>query len=141
MAIPVVVGILWRENKILVAERPPHKPYAGYWEFPGGKVEAHETELAAIQRELHEELGIAVKHAKLWRQFTHVYPDKTVLLNLYFITDFSGEPYSREQQQLRWVTWLELLDLRLLEGNKIIIKELGTLFSCDHFESSHSFPV
>ncbi len=102
--IHAVVGILKREGKVLVGERPLGKPYSGYWEFPGGKVEVNETGKDALERELQEELGIHVITAKPWFQHTHSYPDKTVLLDMWIVSEFTGEPHGKENQQLRWVT-------------------------------------
>ncbi len=102
--IRAVVGILKRENQILVAERPIGKPYSGYWEFPGGKIEANESSYVALKRELLEELGIDVISAEPWFEHTHAYPDKTVCLEMWLVTTFFGEPHSQENQALRWVT-------------------------------------
>ncbi|OGT35120.1 MAG: hypothetical protein A3F11_07915 [Gammaproteobacteria bacterium RIFCSPHIGHO2_12_FULL_37_14] len=120
--IKVAVGIIQHENTILVAQRPHDKPYSGYWEFPGGKIEPYETSEAALKRELHEELGIEVISTKFWFQHPHFYPDKAVLLDIWRMISFNGELYGRENQILRWVTYPELLSLRLLEGNKGILK-------------------
>jgi 8-oxo-dGTP diphosphatase len=123
-----VVGILKRGNKVLVAKRPPHKPYSGYWEFPGGKVEQNEAGKDALTRELQEELGIDVKVAEPWFDHTHKYPDKTVELEMWLVTDFAGEPHGKESQELRWVTLSEMHDLRLLEGNWAIMERIKLLF-------------
>jgi 8-oxo-dGTP diphosphatase len=124
----VAVGILKRNNTVLVAERPADKPYAGYWEFPGGKIEANETAEQALKRELHEELGIDITIAQPWFQHIHHYPDKTVQLDMWLITEFTGEPHGKEQQQLRWVTFEEMCHLRLLEGNIPIMDRIKQLF-------------
>jgi 8-oxo-dGTP diphosphatase len=126
--IRVAVGILRQQNRILVAERPSGKPYAGYWEFPGGKIEENELSLDALKRELHEELGITVSDAEHWFDHIHHYPDKTVLLEMWMISSFSGEMHSKENQQLRWVTFEEMQALRLLEGNWPIMERIGELF-------------
>lgn len=123
-----VVGILRRNGKVLIAKRPEGKPYSGYWEFPGGKVEPNEQGEAALKRELHEELGIDVTHAEHWFEHVHPYPDKTVYLEMWLVNDFAGEPQSRENQELRWATLSEILDLKLLEGNWQIIDRIRTLF-------------
>lgn len=126
--IRVAVGILKKADRVLVAERPPDKPYSGYWEFPGGKIEASEMGADALKRELHEELGITVVTAVRWFEHEHAYPDKTVLLEMWLVTDFIGEPHGKENQQLRWVNLSELLALRLLEGNWLIIDKIKQLF-------------
>ena len=126
--IHVAVGILKRNNTVLVAERPTDKPYAGYWEFPGGKVEANKTAEQALKRELHEELGIDILTAQPWFEHIHHYPDKSVQLDMWLVTEFTGEPHSKEQQQLRWVTFDEMCHLRLLEGNIPIMSRIEQLF-------------
>lgn len=126
--IPVVVGILRREGKVLVAERPQDKPYSGYWEFPGGKIEANESVHDALQRELAEELGIDVRESSIWLTHQHDYPDKSVSLHLMHVDHYSGEPTGCENQQLRWVNRDELFSLKLLEGNVVIRDALATLF-------------
>ena len=117
-----------RDGKLLVAERPEGKPYSGYWEFPGGKVEDNETADVAIRRELHEELGVDAVQAEPWFEHLHAYPDKTVLLDLWRVTEFSGEPHGRENQVLRWVGYEEILHLRLLAGNLEILSQIKSLF-------------
>ena len=119
-----VAGILLKADRVLVAERPAGKPYSGYWEFPGGKIEKNETGSAALARELHEELGIRVADAKHLFDHTYTYPDKTVLLEIWLVREFSGEPQGNEAQQLRWVTMHEMTDVRLLEGNWPILDRL-----------------
>jgi 8-oxo-dGTP diphosphatase len=125
--IRVAVGILKQNNRLLVAERPADKPYAGYWEFPGGKIEEGEVSLDALSRELHEELGVTVVQASHWFDHLHRYPDKTVLLEMWVISEFSGELHGRENQQLKWVTFEEMQALRLLEGNLAIMERVREL--------------
>ena len=99
----VSVGILVKPNgQVLMAQRPPGKPSAGYWEFPGGKIETGETPEAALSRELHEELGIDIQQAFPWLNFQYNYPDRQVHLHFYRITNWSGEPEGREGQKLSW---------------------------------------
>lgn len=126
--IRVAVGILRRNGQVLVAERPADKPYSGYWEFPGGKIETDESADNALRRELHEELGITVLACQPWFEHLHAYPDKTVLLEMWLVDDFDGEPHGKENQSLRWVGLEDLLTLRLLEGNWPIISKIKELF-------------
>lgn len=128
-SIKVVVGIIQKENKILIAERPHDKPYSGYWEFPGGKIKAHESSENALKRELYEELGIKITAAKFWFQHLHMYPDKTVILEIWQVLAYNGEPQSKEKQVLRWVLLSELVSLNVLEGNKAILERIITLYS------------
>ena len=101
--IDVAVGILMKENgDILLAQRPAGKPYEGYWEFPGGKVEPGETIEAALKREFMEELGISIASADPWCGVEYVYPHAHVRLHFYISHDWNGLPQSREGQQFSW---------------------------------------
>ncbi|MES1988903.1 MAG: Nudix family hydrolase [Pseudomonadota bacterium] len=109
------VGVIQREDGwVLLAERPVGKPWAGYWEFPGGKVEDGETPQQALKRELQEELGIEVTSLYPWLTRSFDYeakynaagqldsPAKTVKLHFFIITKWDGEPRSLENQLLIW---------------------------------------
>lgn len=113
-----------RNGRLLVAERPVGKPYSGFWEFPGGKVEDQESGEQTLRRELHEELGVEVTASRHLFNHTHVYPDKTVLLEVWLVTEFTGEPQGQENQALRWVLPAEITQLPLLEGNWAIIDKI-----------------
>lgn len=101
--IDVAVGILMKPNgDVLLAQRPDGKPYAGYWEFPGGKVEADESILDALKREFEEELGLQVQTAEAWCGVEHVYPHAHVRLHFYISREWLGEPQSLEGQAFAW---------------------------------------
>ncbi|HEX7054997.1 MAG TPA: Nudix family hydrolase [Burkholderiales bacterium] len=101
--IEVVAAVLERpDGTFLLAQRPPGKVYAGYWEFPGGKVEPGEAPAAALARELHEELGVDVLHAYPWLARVYTYPHGTVRLNFFRVSDWRGEPHPREDQAIAW---------------------------------------
>lgn len=101
--IDVAVGILMRDNgDVLLGQRPPGKPYAGYWEFPGGKVEPGESIVAALKREFIEELGVHIRSAEPWCGVEHVYPHAHVRLHFYISRDWGGEPQSLEGQAFAW---------------------------------------
>lgn len=102
--IEVAAGCLINDaGEVLIAQRPVGKIAAGQWEFPGGKLEAGETPRAALDRELHEELGIEVLDARPLIRVTHAYSDRTVRLDCWRITRWRGEPQSREAQAFAWV--------------------------------------
>lgn len=122
--IEVVVGILKQDNKVLVGQRAEGMPYSGYWEFPGGKIEKDELPFDALKRELTEELGIVVTQAELLFTHSHQYPDKTVSLNIWRVDKFTGQVQAKEHCELRWVTFAEMLELNLLEGNYSIIEKI-----------------
>lgn len=101
----VAVGVMVQpDGRYLLAQRPPGKPYEGYWEFPGGKLERGESVEAALGRELREELGIDVVACELWRTLEHDYPHAYVRLFFCKVTDWKGEPLGREGQAISWQT-------------------------------------
>jgi len=102
----VAVGIVaGADGAVLITRRPDHVHQGGLWEFPGGKVEHGESVIAALGRELREELGIAVRAAEPLLQTGHAYPDdRRVLLDVWRVTDFEGEPHGREGQPLVWAS-------------------------------------
>lgn len=108
-AVHVAVGIVTAETgAVLITRRPEHVHQGGLWEFPGGKVEMGETVAAALGRELYEELGITVQVAEPLLQIRHPYPDKTVLLDVWRVVRYQGQPHGREGQPLAWVSPTEL---------------------------------
>src|SRR5207249_3488556 len=111
-------------DEVLIAQRPRNKYKGGLWEFPGGKVESLETVFQALQRELEEELGITVKTAEPWLQFQHDYIDRIVLLDVWSVIHFSGEPHGKEGQSIRWVNRQALHQFEFPEGNRIILEKL-----------------
>ena len=97
----VAVGVLVRtDGSVLLADRPAGKPYAGYWEFPGGKIEPGESVTAALARELHEELGVDIGPATPWVSFEFDYPHAYVRLHFCRIRQWAGKPRGREGQRL-----------------------------------------
>ena len=99
----VAVGILFRpDGAMLLSTRPPGKPYAGYWEFPGGKLEVGETVEQALRRELIEELGITIAEAPVWKVTEHDYPHALVRLHWCKVFVWSGEFEMREGQAMAW---------------------------------------
>ncbi len=128
ISVHVVAGILKRQDTFLIAERPVGKPYSGYWEFPGGKLEPHELAEHALKRELHEELGINVKAAQYLCDHHYTYPDKTVKLEVWLVNDFDGEPHGKENQTLRWATLADMSTMPLLEGNWPLLDIIKTFF-------------
>jgi len=109
---------------VLIAERPAGKPMAGWWEFPGGKLEAGEPAFDALKRELQEELGIRARHAYRLLRFSHRYPEREVELDVWRVTAWDGMPASQEGQHLEWVLPEELRDWQLLPADEPIIKLL-----------------
>ena len=100
----VAVGVLIRESDgaLLITSRPEGKPRAGWWEFPGGKLEAGETVEQALRRELIEELGITIGAAEVWKVTEHDYPHALVRLHWCRVRRWEGEFEMREGQAMRW---------------------------------------
>lgn len=102
----VAVGILVRaDGALLLSTRPEGKAYAGYWEFPGGKIEAGETVTEALRRELIEELGVTIDAAHEWKITEHDYPHALVRLHWCKVFDWTGDFEMREGQQMAWQTF------------------------------------
>ena len=101
----VAAALVDADGRVLIAQRPAGKQLAGLWEFPGGKVEPGETPEAALIRELEEELGIVVKQACLapFVFASHTYESFHLLMPLYLIRRWEGEPEAREHAALKWV--------------------------------------
>ena len=101
--VQVAVGVLLRgDGAFLLTSRPAGKPYAGYWEFPGGKLEAGEDVRAALQRELHEELGVQVLSAHAWHDEMVDYPHALVHLHFWIVSAWDGELRMLEGQTFSW---------------------------------------
>ena len=100
----VAVGVLRDEHgRVLIARRPVHAHQGGLWEFPGGKIQPGEDVQAALRRELREELDIELRAARPLIRIPHAYTDRRVLLDVWNSHDFSGAPWGREGQVVKWV--------------------------------------
>lgn len=102
VAVAIIERVVDGEYQVLFAQRPEGKAYAGYWEFPGGKLEANETVIQALIREIDEELGIHIHSAALWRSERFSYEHAHVELNFCRSRDWWGEPLGREGQTFAW---------------------------------------
>jgi len=120
----VAAVILQPDGRFLLARRPDGKPYAGYWEFPGGKVEAGESLFQALARELHEELGIEVEHAYPWLVRHFDYEHASVKLHFFRVVAWGGEPHGKESQLLAWQTPGSVDVAPLLPANGPILSAL-----------------
>ncbi|MFO7542692.1 MAG: Nudix family hydrolase [Thiobacillus sp.] len=124
--IEVVAAVLIQpDGRVLLARRPEGKVYAGYWEFPGGKVEAGESLETALARELHEELGIVVTRAHRWITRVFDYPHATVRLNFFRVFDWQGEPHPHEGQVFSWQQPDAVEVMPLLPANFPVLKALS----------------
>lgn len=127
--VEVVAAVIERpDGSFLLAQRPAGKVYAGYWEFPGGKVEPGEPLAAALSRELHEELGIEVECAYPWIVRTYAYAHANVRLNFFRVKAWHGEPHGREAQRLAW-QHVSAIDVSpLLPANAPVLRALQLPF-------------
>jgi 8-oxo-dGTP diphosphatase len=124
--IEVVAAVLQRpDGTFLLAQRPAGKVYAGYWEFPGGKVEPGESPEAALARELHEELYVNVERAYPWLTRDYDYEHAAVRLRFYRVTQWSGELHGRENQAFAWQRIDALTVAPLLPANGPILRALA----------------
>lgn len=118
----VAVAVLVNSRQeVLISKRPVGTHQGGLWEFPGGKLEANEEVQTALGRELHEELGIRPITLRPLIRITHDYPDKSVLLDVWYVTGFRGVAVGREGQPLRWVPVDRLADYEFPEANLPIL--------------------
>jgi 8-oxo-dGTP diphosphatase len=124
--IEVAAAVIERpDGTFLLAQRPPGKVYAGYWEFPGGKVEPGEAAEQALARELHEELGIDVVQAYPWLTREYVYPHGHVRLNFFRVRSWRGEPHPREDQAIAWQAHGGAPAAPMLPANAPVLAALG----------------
>ncbi|MCL6268960.1 Nudix family hydrolase [Sansalvadorimonas sp. 2012CJ34-2] len=122
MTVHVVAAvILDSEERVLIAERPADKHQGGLWEFPGGKVEPGERIEGALCRELEEELGILPSEYEPLIKIRYDYSDKSVLLDVWTVTAFSGEAHGREGQPIEWVDKAQLRDYEFPAANHPIL--------------------
>ncbi len=112
------------DGRVLLAQRPEGRAYAGYWEFPGGKLEPGETPRQALDRELHEELGLEVVEAAPWLICRYVYPHARVELNFFRVTRFTGEPTGHDGQAFAWQAPGDFSVAPLLPANSTVLKAL-----------------
>lgn len=118
--VEIVVGVLKRNNKVLISRRQRYQDYAGFWEFPGGKVERGEVLADALIREFKEEVGCVTKN---WQPLITIpwhYEHASVVLNVFVTDDFDGEPLGNEGQEIEWVALNDLENYRFPEANEAI---------------------
>jgi 8-oxo-dGTP diphosphatase len=125
----VAAALLDSERRVLIAERPAGKHMAGWWEFPGGKVAAGESDADALVRELREELGVEARAHRELKVLVHEYPDRVVELALWHASLASGEPRGLDGQRLKWVDCQSLGRERLLPADLPLIPALQALSS------------
>lgn len=120
----VAAGVLWREGRCLAAQRPVGSYMAGFWEFPGGKLEKGESPEQALARELEEELAVRCLRMVFWRSLEFEYPKYAVLLHFFHVPEFAGEPVPQEGQSLCWIDPREDAGLEFLPVDIPLLREL-----------------
>jgi mutator protein MutT len=121
VAVAVVID---RGGRVLIAQRPAGKHLAGAWEFPGGKIERGETRRQGLARELEEEIGITIEHPRPLMRLRHTYPTGEVLLDVWVVRRYRGEPRSLDGQGLLWCDREALTDAPLLPADRPILAAL-----------------
>lgn len=139
----VVAGVLSdADGRVLIGQRPPGKHMADAWEFPGGKRDPGESRLAALDRELHEELGLRLLEARPLIRYRHVYPDREIDLDVWRVLRYEGQAHGREGQALDWVAPGELGRKPLLPADRPILSALALGSLCavtGHYEDLPDF--
>ena len=125
----VAAALFDAAGRVLIAQRPEGKHMAGWWEFPGGKVGAGESDAQALVRELREELGVEVRTGDEVARLSHDYPDRTIDLVLIGATLLDGAPRGLDGQALKWVDCQSLGNERLLPADAPFIEALQLLSS------------
>jgi mutator protein MutT len=120
----VAAAVIDRAGRVLIAQRPPGKHLEGGWEFPGGKLSSGEDRRAGLARELCEELGIAISNPRPLMRLRHTYPYGEVLLDMWVVRHYTGEPVGLDGQALRWCTRAELESVQLLPADAPIVRAL-----------------
>jgi len=124
--VEVAAAVIERaDGAFLLARRPAGKVYAGWWEFPGGKVDEGESAQTALVRELHEELAIDVTQSYPWITRVYTYPHATVRLNFFRVTEWRGEPHPKEEQAIRWQRLDEPIAEPMLPANAPVLRSLA----------------
>jgi 8-oxo-dGTP diphosphatase len=122
----IAVGVVFRqsENKVLISKRPDNVPQGGLWEFPGGKCRDNENVMAALKRELYEELNLSVDSCSPLIIIKHDYPEQKVKLDVWSVTDWHGEIYGKEGQLTEWVSTSSLSQRDFPAANSEIIEAI-----------------
>jgi len=121
LTVPVTCALLERDGRLLVAQRPAHKKLPLKWEFPGGKIEPGETGVAALTRELQEELGIEVDVGRELTAVRHDYGTVMIELRAFRCRLRVGEPHPHEHVAVRWCTPAEVAELDLAEADRPVL--------------------
>jgi len=125
----VAIGIVVRNGQVLICRRRATDPLAGYWEFPGGKVEPGESPADCLRRELREELGIEVKIRFALDPFEYTYPHIKVFLHPFLCDRADGEATPLAADELRWIQPTELANYDFPPANDDLLEQLRQVLS------------
>lgn len=120
----VTAALLLKDGKCLIARRPAHDPLAGFWEFPGGKIEANETNEACLAREMREEFGINVQVGKFFMDSTCTYECGCIHLLAYWAKWLNGDMVLRAHDAIAWVDQKTIMEYKLLPADVPIAEEV-----------------
>jgi 8-oxo-dGTP diphosphatase len=133
--VEVAVGVLMNASgAVLLGQRPEGKPYAGYWEFPGGKVESGETLFAALFRELQEEIDVRIDQAEEFMVLEHDYPHAYVRLHICLVKSWQGQPRGLENQALEWLNIKDVDQLSIAGFDPVLPATLPILEKLKNLE-------
>lgn len=124
MTVHGAIGVVRRDGKVLIAKRPAGKHLAGYWEFPGGRVEAGETAEQAVVREMREETGIEIRVAGRLDPIDWDYGHKKVHLDVFLCDWVQGEPRAIACDEVKWVEVGQLSRFEFPPANAALIRQL-----------------
>jgi mutator protein MutT len=126
--VEVSAGLIFRDQRLLIAQRPPGTHLEGFWEFPGGKREPNESWEACLARELLEELGIKTVVGSVYSEIRHEYPGKVVLLRFYITSlELDSPPPSPMQcAAVRWISQTDLASIQFPPADAQLIQKLST---------------
>ena len=117
-------ALIFQNGKLLITQRHTNAHLGGLWEFPGGKREDDETFEECLVRELREELGVEVQVGKLFEEFTHAYPDKSVRLRFFLCELIEGEPEPIDCAAIQWISKSELTDYEFPAADARLLDKL-----------------
>jgi mutator protein MutT len=126
-SVQVSAALIFRDGKLLIAQRPAKAHLGGLWEFPGGKREPNESAEQCLVREIREELGVEISVGELVETVTHAYPEKTVRLKFFLCRLVRGEPQPVECAAVKWVSREELAAHQFPEADSELLVKLPHL--------------
>jgi len=130
-AIEVSAALIFRDGKLLIAQRHAKAHLGGLWEFPGGKREPGETFEECLVREIREELGVEISVEKLFEELTHVYPEKSVHLKFFICKLVSGEPQPFGCAAFKWIGKSESSDFEFPAADARLLEKLKDFTFCE----------